>query len=120
MCTESRDGQIGFGPVAHWATIVLNNYSCPALAFGGFTVVVYLYMRKTQLPTGQPLFQIWLPSNIFWLSRATGLPDLSIPESKSEDGALPSRGLRREPPPSGGRLYARPASVRPVYSAWSP
>ena len=46
---------------------------CAALTFGSMNVVSYLQMRKTKLPTGQPLFQIWLSSGIFWLARATGL-----------------------------------------------
>ena len=75
----SRDGQIVFRP-----RCPLDNHipesGCPRLIPGGIIVSLHLKIRKIQLPTGQPRLLRWLPSGIFWLSRATGLPHFSIPE----------------------------------------
>ena len=75
-----RDGQMVFRP-----SCLLGNHSpqfgCPCLITGGIIVSIHIRTRKIQLPTGQPRFLLWLPSSIFWLSRATGLdlPHFSIP-----------------------------------------
>ena len=54
-------------PVVYWATIVL--IVVAQLTLGGITIALLLHTRK--LPTGQPMFLLWLPSSISWLSWAT-------------------------------------------------
>ena len=89
------DGQIFFRPSCPNSCplgYLSPQIGCPALTAGGITVLLHLQIRKVQLPTGRPMFPLWMTSSISWLSRATGQTQLSIPDITSIQLLIDKRG----------------------------